>query len=105
MQWNSLTQGNRLVAQYIQDWERLSVLCDITDSEDMRVGKFFTGLREDLRVQICQIPNLIVALAGSHAKLLEQYSMKIPTSVTLQSFAINSSTTTTKSTNTTPPLI
>ena len=105
MQWNSLTQGNRLVAQYIQDWERLSVLCDITDSEDMRVGKFFTGLREDLRVQICQIPNLIVALAGSHAKLLEQYSRKRPTSVTGQSFASNSSTTTTKSTNTTPPLI
>ena len=79
------------------------MLCDITDSKDMRVGKFLTRLREDLRVQVCQIPNLTVALAGSHAKLLELYSRKRPTSVTGQSFARNSFTATTKSTNTTPP--
>ena len=55
MQWNTLTQGSKTVAQYIQEWERLVVLCDIRDSEDMRVGKF---------------------LGGEHALLLEQYSKK-----------------------------
>ena len=73
MQWNTLTQGNKSVAQYIQEWERLSVLCDITDSEDIRVGKFLGGLREDLRLKLSIVPNLTVALAGEQALLLEQY--------------------------------
>ena len=50
MQRSTLTQGNKSVAQYIQEWERLSVLCDINDSEDMRVETFLGGLREDLRL-------------------------------------------------------
>ena len=70
MQWNTLTQGSKSVAQYIQEWERLSVLCDIRDSEDMRVGKFLGGLREDLRLKLATIPHLTVALASENALLL-----------------------------------
>ncbi|CAO2837812.1 unnamed protein product [Amaranthus hypochondriacus] len=76
MKWNTLTQGNKTVAQYIQEWEKLYVLCDVNDSEDMRVGKFLGGLREDLRMKLSLIPNLTVALAGEHALLLEQYAKK-----------------------------
>jgi retrotransposon gag protein len=69
MQWSTLSQGNKTVAQYIQEWERLSVLCDVRDSEDMRVGKFLGGLREDLRITLTTIPHLTVALAGEQAML------------------------------------
>ena len=85
MQWNTLTQGNKSVAQYIQEWERLSVLCDIRESEDMRVGKFLGGLREDLRLKLTTVPHLTVALAGEQALLLEQYSKKRVTQTTGQS--------------------
>ena len=54
------------------------MLCDITNSEEMRVGEFLAGLREDLRIKIALIPNLIVALAGNHALLLEQHSKRKP---------------------------
>ena len=36
------------MADYIQEWERLSVLCDVNELEEMRVRKLIGGLREDL---------------------------------------------------------
>lgn len=49
VQWNTLSQGNKSVSEFIQEWERLSVLCEVHETEDMRVGKFLTGLKEDIR--------------------------------------------------------
>ena len=52
MQWSTLRQGNRIVADYIQEWEKLSVLCDVNEPEEMKIGKFIGGLREDLREKL-----------------------------------------------------
>lgn len=76
VQWNALTQGNRSVSSYIQEWERFSVQCDVQESEEMRVGKFLAGLTEDLREKIELIPNLTVTLTCNHALTLEKYSKK-----------------------------
>lgn len=92
LQWNTLTQGNRTVASFIQEWERLAVLCDIGDSEDMRVGKFLAGLREDLRLKIALKPNLTVTMAGNHALMLEQHTKKKPAPLAGHTFNRGNST-------------
>lgn len=57
---------------YIQEWERLTVLCDINEREDLRVGKFIAGLREDIRRKLALTPNLTVLSAGSLALEVER---------------------------------
>lgn len=49
VQWNTLSQRNRGVAEYIQEWEKLSVLCEVTEIDEMRVGKFIVGLKDEIR--------------------------------------------------------
>ena len=49
VQLNAMKQGNGSVQEYMNEWERLYVLCDIHDPEDMRVSRFVAGLREDIR--------------------------------------------------------
>jgi retrotransposon gag protein len=49
MQWGTLRQDNWSVSNYIQEWEKLSVVCDTNETEEMMVGKFVGGLREGLR--------------------------------------------------------
>ena len=48
MQWSTLRQGGKIVADYIQEWERLSVLCDVNELEEMRVGRRFKGKAGDV---------------------------------------------------------
>ncbi|XP_057543321.1 uncharacterized protein LOC130821549 [Amaranthus tricolor] len=76
MKWGTLRQDNRTVSDYIQEWERLSVVCDTNETEEMKVGKFIGGLREDLRKKLELIPNLTFGLACSNALTLEKYSKK-----------------------------
>ena len=103
MQWSTLTQGNKSVAQYIQEWVRMYVLCDINDSEYMRVGKFLGGLREDLRLKLSIVPNLTVALVGEQALLLEQYSKKRATPTFGQPMTRNNQSVNPRSVNTNAP--
>ena len=49
VQWNTLSQKNRSIAQYVQEWEKLSVLCEVTETDEMRVAKFIAGLRDEIR--------------------------------------------------------
>ena len=52
VQFSSLTQGNKSLQEYIHEWDRLSVLCDINDPEELRVGRFIAGLRENIRQKL-----------------------------------------------------
>lgn len=40
--WSNLRQGQKSVADYIQEGERLSVLCNIDEPEELRVGRFLS---------------------------------------------------------------
>ena len=68
-----MRQENKSVSEYIQEWERLSVVCDTNETEEMKVGKFIGGLREDLRRKLELTPNLTFSLAYSNASTLEKY--------------------------------
>ena len=45
MTWNTLRQGNRPVTEYIQDIERLALICHCNESEEMRIARFLGGLK------------------------------------------------------------
>ncbi|XP_057526384.1 uncharacterized protein LOC130805617 [Amaranthus tricolor] len=76
VQWSTLRQGSKSVADYIQEWEKLAVLCDINEPEEMKVGKFIEGLREDLREKLEIIPHLTFDIACNSALTYEKYSRK-----------------------------
>ena len=38
--WGNLRQGSKTVSEYIQERERLVVLCDINEPEEMKIGRF-----------------------------------------------------------------
>ncbi|XP_057517897.1 uncharacterized protein LOC130798821 [Amaranthus tricolor] len=76
VQWSTLRQGSRSVTEYIQEWERLSVQCDLNEPEKMRVGKFIGGLREDLREKLEVMPHLTFNTACNSALTYEKYSRK-----------------------------
>ncbi|XP_057526414.1 uncharacterized protein LOC130805648 [Amaranthus tricolor] len=76
IQWGTLRQENRTVSEYIQEWERLSVVCDTNETEEMKIGKFIGGLREDLRRKVELTPNLTFSLACSNTLTLEKHSKK-----------------------------
>ena len=76
VQFNTLTQGTKSVQEYIQEWERLTVLCDVNDSEELRVGKFIARLREDIRGKLMFTANLIVHATGNLAIEIERYASR-----------------------------
>ena len=47
----------------MQEWERLAVKCDSQDDEELRVGKFISGLREEIRTGLIYTPDLTLHLA------------------------------------------
>lgn len=51
------------MSEYIQEWEKLSVLCEASETEEMRVGKVMGGLREDFRRKLELTQNLTHNLA------------------------------------------
>lgn len=73
---STLTQGNKSVQDYIQEWERLSVLCDVPEPEDMKVGRFIAGLREEIRRKLICTPDLTLHSVGHLALEIERNKKK-----------------------------
>ena len=46
------------MSEYIKEWEKLTVLCEINDTEDLKLAKFMAGLRENIREKHMVILNL-----------------------------------------------
>lgn len=76
VQWNTLNQRNRNVAEYIQEWEKLYVLCEVTETDEMRVGKFLAGLKDEISRKLITIPNLTLQLACNMSLTIEQNMVK-----------------------------
>ena len=62
--------------EYNQEWERLSIVCDLNESEEMWVSKFIGGFREELRRKLELNENPTFILACSTSLTLEKYSKK-----------------------------
>ena len=76
IQWSTLRQGNRPVVDYIQEWEKLAVMCDIPEPEEIKIGRFIGGLREDLREKLEVMPNLTLDLACNSAITYKKYARR-----------------------------
>ena len=48
------------------------MLCEIDDTEDLKLVKFMAGLKENIREQLMTIPNLDLQLAFNMAQTIEQ---------------------------------
>lgn len=60
------------MADYIQEGERLTVLCEIDEPEELKIGRFLGGLREDLREKVEVIQNLTYEGACNSALIFEK---------------------------------
>ena len=65
VQLHAMKQGTRSVEDYMNEWERLYVLCDLHEAEEIKVGRFVAGLREEIRDRVMNTPDLTVHLASS----------------------------------------
>lgn len=72
MQLNALKQGNKSVQEYIQEWERLTVLCDVDVTKEISVGKFIAGLEQEIRRKLIFTPDLTIHSAGHLALEVEE---------------------------------
>ena len=89
MQWNNLTQGNRTVAEYVQEWVRLLLLCDVHETEDIRINKFVVVLREDLAEKMLGTPNLTFAEVCNLARNYEKIANRNKASQSTPSYTRN----------------
>lgn len=69
--FSTLTQGTKSVQEYLQEWERLTVLCDVNEMEDPRVSRFIAGLKEDIKEKMMFSRQLTVHDAGNLAIEIE----------------------------------
>ena len=72
IKWSTLSQRGRSVTEYIQEWEKLVTMCDIEDAEDLKLTKFLSGLKEDIRDQLVMMPTLDLQTAFNLAPIYEQ---------------------------------
>lgn len=74
MKWGNLRQGNMTVAEYIQERERLAVLCDVNEPKEMKIGRFLGGLRDEFREKLEHIQNLTCDGACNSALIYEKHA-------------------------------
>ena len=84
---NSMKQGTKSVMEYLTEWERLYVLCDPHESEEMRVGRFIAGLREEIKNQLMVTPDLTLHSASLRAVEFEKHVGRIAAAHTRNSRA------------------
>ncbi|XP_022889497.1 uncharacterized protein LOC111405037 [Olea europaea var. sylvestris] len=51
-QWNTLTQGNRLVTEYVTQFNEFRMRCHVVEDEAMTLSRFRQGLKDDLRREL-----------------------------------------------------
>ena len=56
--------------------ERLSVLCEVNETDEIRVSKFLVGLKEDIKKKLMLKPNLTLPMACNLALSLEKFASK-----------------------------
>ena len=56
------------------------MVCNVNDDEELRVGKFLAGLREEIRGKMINTPHLTIHTAGLMAIDIEKHMSKTATS-------------------------
>jgi retrotransposon gag protein len=73
VKWGNLRQGSMTVSEYIQERERLAILCDINEPEEMKIGRCLGGLRDEIREKLEPIQNLTYDGAYNSALVYEKH--------------------------------
>ncbi|XP_057248897.1 uncharacterized protein LOC130590469 [Beta vulgaris subsp. vulgaris] len=58
VRWSTLKQGAMSMEEYIKEFEKLSIVCEIEEMEEQKLGRFLGGLNEDVREKVEVYPYL-----------------------------------------------
>ena len=58
MKWSTLKQHGGLVEEYIKEFERFKIVCEIEESEKLKMGRFLAGLDKEILEKVEVYPNL-----------------------------------------------
>ena len=73
VKWSTLQQGGGSVEDYIKEFDRLAIVCEVTENEELKMGRFVAGLDQELQEKIEGYTNLTFAEA---CKLVVKFDAK-----------------------------
>ncbi|XP_021737043.1 uncharacterized protein LOC110703571 [Chenopodium quinoa] len=63
VKWSTLQQNGESAEDYIKEFDRLSIVCEITENEELKMGRFVAGLDQELQEKLEGYTNLTFAEA------------------------------------------
>ncbi|XP_021767609.1 uncharacterized protein LOC110731999 [Chenopodium quinoa] len=63
VKWSTLQQNGESAEDYIKEFDRLSIVCEITENEELKMGRFVAGLVQELQDKLEGYTNLTFAEA------------------------------------------
>ena len=73
LQWSTLQQYGDLAEDYIKDFDRLAIVCEVTENEELKMGRFVAGLDQELQDKLEGYTNLTFVEA---CKLVVKFDAK-----------------------------
>ena len=58
MKWSTLQQNGDLAEDYIKEFDRLAIVCEVTENEQLKKGRFVAGLDQELQDKLEGYTNL-----------------------------------------------
>lgn len=58
IKWSTLQQGYGSVEEYVKEFDRLAITCEINENEELKLGRFLSGLNVELREKLDAYVNL-----------------------------------------------
>ena len=76
LKWSNLQQHGGLLEEYIKEFTRLAIVCEIEESEELKVGRFLAGLDKKILEKVEVYPNLTIDEACKLAIKLDNQRKK-----------------------------
>ncbi|XP_021770461.1 uncharacterized protein LOC110734607 [Chenopodium quinoa] len=73
VKWSTLQQNGDSVEDYIKEFDRLAIVCEVTENEELKMGRFISGLDQELQDKLEGYTNLTFAEA---CKLVIKFDAK-----------------------------
>ena len=73
VKWSTLQQNGDSVEDYIKEFDRLAIVCEVTENEELKLGRFVAGLDQELQDKLEGYTNLTFVEA---CKLVTKFDAK-----------------------------
>ncbi|XP_057543823.1 uncharacterized protein LOC130823208 [Amaranthus tricolor] len=73
VKWSTLQQRGDPVEDYIKEFDRLAIVCEVTENEELKLGRFIAGLDQELQEKLEGYTNLTFVEA---CKLVVKFDAK-----------------------------